>query len=251
MKRQILFIIISAILWLTTGALYFLSMYFSLRFEWLFMVSAPLISLASLIIPFVLFVSYQNKKRLNLVGYIEMITVVLIGVFFLYLYLHYNHCFRTRNGIESSLQYFIKVTGEKMLSYVDETGGFPDGDKWCNTLLSETKSYFISSDKFCRISFNVNISHLKKNDISPETVLFIEADGPWNSTGGKELVSSRRDRDQYYPQRDRFVFVLFVDATLAKYRLRDGAIAFYESDKNSFSEWYNKSETSYSPLRWE
>lgn len=251
MKIQRILIVISVILLLAIGASYFLSMYFSLMFEWFFMLSAALVSVASLIITIFLVVSFQNKKRFNLMGCIKMIVVVLIGVFFLYWYLHYNHHFRTRNGVEFSLQSFMEVAGEKTLSHVEKTGIFPDSDKWCNTLLTETKSYYFSSDIYRRITLNENISHLKINDVSPDTVLLIEADGPGSSTGGKELIYSRRERDQYYPKRDRFVFVFFVDATLAKYRLRDGSIAFYESDKNSFSGWYKKGETSYSPLRWE
>ena len=184
-------------------------------------------------------------------GYIEMIVVVLIGVFFLYWYLHYNHYYRTRNGKEFSLQSFMEVAGKNTLSYIEETGSFPDSDEWCSTILTETKSYFYSSDTYRRITFNENISHLKMNDVSPDTVLLIEADGPWNSAGGKELIYSRRERDQYYPKRDQFVFVFFVDATLAKYRLRDEAISFYELDKKSFSKWYKKGDPSYRPLRWE
>jgi hypothetical protein len=45
--------------------------------------------------------------------------------------------------------------------------------------------------------------------------------------------------------------VLFVDGTIVKYRLHDGAIVKYDKEKDEFGPYLEKGQTPYSPLRWE
>ena len=240
------------IVFLLTGFSYLLTMYFSLTFELLFQV----LMYAVLVLDIVLLFSklFYSKERPKNVLSLQLVMIAGIGIFSLYLFLDHNHYCRTRRGMEHNSRYFIGEVGREMLLYAERNKVFPDKDQWCDNMLHENQSlesrYFSSGDgqnKYCKMAFNEKLSNLKFDEASPGAILLIEATGPWNFSGGGDLINANRDRDQYYSDRDKFVFLFFVDSKLAKYRLRDGAIAFYESGKNSFSKWYKKGESLYGP----
>ena len=135
----------------------------------------------------------------------------------------------------------------------------PDSNNWCDVLLSREKKIFRTTfataakqDAPCSFAFNDNLNKLPIDGLDPNTVLIFEADGPWNFAGGPKQFPGSRYRDRYFPQKKRFAYLFFVDGTLVKYRLHDGAVALYEPGKYVFADYHyhKKGETPYSPPRW-
>ena len=100
-------------------------------------------------------------------------------------------------------------------------------------------------------AFNRNLSNIPIDQAKGNTILIFEADGKLNLSGGPELMSKEREKDSYFKKKERFVYVCYVDGTVARYRLFDGSVAFYNREKEEFSEYKGKGQTPYSPLRWE
>jgi hypothetical protein len=158
--------------------------------------------------------------------------------------------------VDNSSKLLLKV-GSALLSCENKVGRFPDSNDWCDLVLKKDVDlsdwHFNPSgrlDNSCGFAFNKNLSELSVDSLAPNTVLIFEADGPWNFAGKQEQFPGTRYRDKYFPKKERFAFIFYVDATLAKYRLYDGSVALYIKDKKTFSDWHEKGETLYSPLKW-
>ena len=110
-------------------------------------------------------------------------------------------------------------------------------------------------------AFNNRINNKLIKDMKPNIVLFFEAYGDRNLSGDLELLKIPREKDKYfYTKESIYVYVMFVDETIGRYRLYDGAISFYKSEDDidkvfvsdsDFTEYHAKGETPYSPLQWE
>lgn len=148
----------------------------------------------------------------------------------------------------------IMVIGDALLSYERDKDQFPSSQHWCDSIFKQegdsrrALQYWTEVDD---VVFNIHLSELPIDDLDPNTVLIYEAEGTWNCAGGSELFPGTRWRDEYFPRKEKFAFVFFLDGTLAKYRLHDDAVALYIPVEDSFSDWHQKGETPYSPLKWE
>ncbi len=151
----------------------------------------------------------------------------------------------------------IVAIGEALISYERDKDQFPSSRHWCDSITKQEGNslgalqYWTEDNDVCMYAFNIHLSELPIDDLDPNTVLVFEAAGMWNCAGGSERFPGTRWRDEYFPRKERFTFIFFIDGTLAKYRLHDGAVALYMPDEDTFSDWRQKGETSYSPLKWE
>ncbi len=213
------------------------------------------IILALLSVVFLFFSGNLFKTRKML----WFVALIATGFFFFFpLYTLYTNTFRTRRALVCNGQHSIQVIGKSVLSYTSETENFPNSNNWCDIVIEREKGiypwYFKlggKQDNSCGFAFNDNLSKLPIDGLEPNTVLIFEADGPWNFTSGPEQFPGSRHRDRYFPRKEKFAYLFFVDGSLVKYRLHDGAVALYEPGKDEFTGYRKKSETPYSPLKWE
>ena len=79
----------------------------------------------------------------------------------------------------------------------DNKDKYPPADKWCDVLLSyagSDKVYKAKNDSGsgrCSFAYNAKLSGMDEAKISPQTVLFFEAESGWNVSGGQELLLSQ------------------------------------------------------------
>jgi hypothetical protein len=79
----------------------------------------------------------------------------------------------------------------------DNKDKFPPADKWCDVLLAyagSDKVYKAKNDASpgrCSFAYNAKLSGMDEARISPQTVLFFEAESGWNVSGGLELLLSQ------------------------------------------------------------
>lgn len=100
--------------------------------------------------------------------------------------------------------YNLIVLGKALQAYSEDHEGFlPLAESWCDELLSYDND--LSKDTFrhpypegpnlqdvCHFAFNKNLSGAYLPNVSKDTVLVFEADGPWNLNGTGELLQTRR-----------------------------------------------------------
>lgn len=166
----------------------------------------------------------------------------------------------------------IVVIGDSLIKYSNQNGSLPDANNWCDLLIgfdSEINKEFFHitgqrSQIKCTFAFNKDLTNLSLDNINGNVVLLFEADGKLNLSGGPELLDKGRHKDRYFSLKKQiFVYVMFIDGTVAKYRLHDGAVSlflfkpvkneppsYWAYHVNDFSNWYKKGQTPYSPLRW-
>ncbi len=79
----------------------------------------------------------------------------------------------------------------------DHKDKFPNAQTWCEDLkqyLGNPQVYKAPNDPGpgqCSYAYNQSLSGLDESKINPQTVLFFEADGGWNQSGGSELMLTR------------------------------------------------------------
>jgi hypothetical protein len=79
----------------------------------------------------------------------------------------------------------------------DHQDKFPNAKTWCDDLkdiVGNPKIYKAPNDPSpsrCSYAFNESLSGVDESKISPQTVLFFEADGDWNLSGGPDLLLTR------------------------------------------------------------
>lgn len=183
---------------------------------------------------------------------------------------------RLRDAIKFSGLSSIREIRKTFSQYYKANNQLPRSSNWCNALIEyyeengrpKTHIFQIPQlpDNECHFAFNRNLSLLLKEDLPGNLVLVFEADGALNLSGGSELLEQERAKDKYFSKTERYIYILFVDGTIAKYRLSDGSIALAKEDlyktsndssfyytyeeKKVFSKYHKKGETPYSPLRW-
>jgi hypothetical protein len=76
----------------------------------------------------------------------------------------------------------------------DHKDKFPSAQSWCDDIkdyVGNASVYKAPNDSGpgrCSFAFNEKLSGLDEGKIDPQTVLFFEADGGWNRSGGPELM---------------------------------------------------------------
>lgn len=183
---------------------------------------------------------------------------------------------RTKRAIEHNGLVSIMKISKTFSLYYEHNNQLPESFNWCDRLMEYyeeeglVKKYLFNIAQLgyeYHFAFNKNLSLLSKEDLPSNLVLVFEADGEFNLSGGPELLEKERAKDKYFSVENRYIYILFLDGTIAKYRLQDGAIALakkvvYEvsdysnfgytyKEEKAFSEYYRKGETPYGPLRWE
>jgi hypothetical protein len=81
--------------------------------------------------------------------------------------------------------------------YADWYNTLPEMDKWCDVLMAEAdchpvmfEGYIDSESGVCGYALNKNLAGLAFDALDDKVVLAFEAKGPWNLSGGPELVQS-------------------------------------------------------------
>lgn len=183
---------------------------------------------------------------------------LLVGFVFTGVCLRFIRNFNVLKGNKSTAQYVITKFGSELIAIVNQNGYFPDSNNWCDVLLKNNDNlaryHFILSSRpevSCSYGFNINLSGVPISELSSNTVLLIEADGQWNLCGGRELISTNRYKDKYWPPRDRYAFIYLIDGTLVKYRLRDKAVSVRPKGSESFTKYIKPDAPCYIDIQWE
>jgi type II secretory pathway pseudopilin PulG len=187
---------------------------------------------------------------------------VLINAF---LFLPQLHNYNARRVAEYSLMRALLDIRSALEMYVEMEGHWPGAGSWCDALSGDQYAEVMlgtGRDKLRAFAFNADLDGRTPDKVPGNTVLLIEADGPWNNRGRADLLQASRSKFKYfvlaYPG---FVHVLYTDGTIGRYRLRDGALAIYGglADPCELNDrWFDKAfsrvtprhTTPYSPLRW-
>ena len=154
--------------------------------------------------------------------------------------------------------YNLELLGKELTGYAEDNNGYlPVADKWCDLLMEHNPELskenfmhpqhpnlpkdnyrFSYPDKFnyafnfkgdCQFAFNKNLSGVKLDDISKDTVLLFEADGAWNLNGTSELLKTRYNKDG-------FVRMFFVDNKSRVYWFYKDSIRKFGKDGNIYYE---------------
>lgn len=201
----------------------------------------------------------KNWKAKIITGIVEILILIFLDVFLLSFVLVTNELYRMRRAISCNMLIQIKEIGNSINQHLKRYNHLPDAFGWCDSLINEPNIGLSKHDFHigqlphieCNFAFNANLDRLSPSDLTGNVVLLFEADGNLNLSGGPELINKERAKDKYCLfKKERFIYVLFVDVTLVKYRLHDGAIAKYDPERNKFTPYLRKGQTPYSPLRW-
>jgi hypothetical protein len=163
----------------------------------------------------------------------------------------------------------IQDHAKDVLKTAKENGIMPRKDRWCYLAMKyggwsppsgftwdqydfETSKRYQEYTAKWDLAYNENLSGMDYNSIPGETVLIFEAEGPWNLSGGPELLKPKRLKRKYiglFKETLDTVLIAFVDGSVAKYRFTDKAIAVYDPNTEQFAPFTTNSK--YLPLRWE
>jgi hypothetical protein len=200
----------------------------------------------------------RDKKVFTAFGSAQLVFVICGVVLVVPCYTRLTENYRMRKAISDNMLLSLNNISDSFEKYMKATNHMPHADEWCNQLLYKTTG--IDRDVFlvnppnheCDFAFNKSLSDLSRDKLQSNTVLVVEAEGEMNLHGGPELILKPRSKDKYFLlKRGIFVHILFVDGTIVRYRLRDGAVAEYVRDESKFREYMQRGKTPYSPLTWE
>jgi prepilin-type processing-associated H-X9-DG protein len=85
----------------------------------------------------------------------------------------------------------LRQLGQGTLMYEGAKGRLPDADKWGDQLVqyvAGTNVFFCPSAHGHAYGYNAKLSGKKLSQVNPETVMFFEIEGGWNSSGGPEAM---------------------------------------------------------------
>jgi hypothetical protein len=191
--------------------------------------------------------------------------------------------YRSRRAITYNRLIEIRELSYLINDYLQKNQRMPKANDWFESLERRTNALYVFptihhgppyvfppvDEPQCDFAFNKNLSESTSDCLDGTLVLLFEADFEGyfvaddenNLSGGSELFAKKRVKDKYFLfKRQRFIYILFVDGTIAKYRLYDGALSLYEPEKDQaafynydnepFTDYFKKGQTPYSPLRW-
>jgi hypothetical protein len=170
----------------------------------------------------------------------------------------------------------LQTFGKLLKANANKIGHMPDTNDWCYSLIGSslestplafdsvvTKRTFSlnSACQNCNFAYNKNLGYLPIEGLSGNTVLLFEGEGDFNLSGDEELLSKELKDNQwafYNIRKKNYRYIIFIDGTMGKYRLSDGAIAFYDPnigykrsyEFRNFTKYCKKGKTPYSPLKW-
>lgn len=195
--------------------------------------------------------TFKGKKIMNAI--IELCALLLLGLLICGIVLGQFSRYRLLRAIDASELTVVKDVNNFIKEYSSETGHMPDVNNWCDLLIHKHIRFDIKQigKVECKFAFNDKICNSLVKTLDNNVILFFVADGKWNQIGGPELINKPRAQDRYFLFKSRiFIYILFVDGTITKYRLHDGAIAKYDPQKDEFGPYIEKGKTPYSPFRW-
>jgi prepilin-type processing-associated H-X9-DG protein len=110
----------------------------------------------------------------------------------------------------------LYLIGMRLTSYADNSGKYPQSEKWCDILLqfedANEAIFKCPVNKKVKCSYSINLNCDSNSE--PNTVLVFESNGGWNSYGGPELLVTNRHKEG-----SNFLF-------------NDGHVKFIETDTN-------------------
>jgi hypothetical protein len=206
---------------------------------------------------------FRTWKKRKISAMVELVALLLAGLILFDLTLVSYSRWRTLRTITVNGNIRIMKLGNFINESAKKNGRMPDADHWCDSLVSHPLAGSLKVIKIsfnivgnpdieCNFAFNKNLSNLSIDGLSGNVVMLFEADGELNLSGGPELINAKRAKDKYFwPWRQKFIYVFFIDGMIVKYRLHDGAVALYDPAKDEFTDYHKKGQTPYSPLKWE
>lgn len=165
--------------------------------------------------------------------------------------------YRSYVGVNESAFENTKTIKKLLNLYIHKKSMFPPVDSWWEDISKNNSDYMIYKvyeypDVQHAFAFNRNIGEHSKEAVSNTTVVIFESDHPMDQAESTELLNKQHAKDKYFLLKfQRFVYILFADGTIAKYRLRDQSVALYDPNtENYFSDYLKPGTTPYSPLKW-
>ncbi|MBI9016318.1 MAG: hypothetical protein JEZ07_03550 [Phycisphaerae bacterium] len=200
--------------------------------------------------------SIYKKHCKTFLGILLLITFCFSSIIFL----ASNDAIRRRNGFDSDARIQLGYLHRNLFDYMHCDGKIPSTDNWYEQLkkVAPKDDMWQLRDEN-NFVLNVNIVGKSIQDIPGNVILLIECDKNMAAYGGRELLDIERKKDKYFTyQKDRFIYLCFMDGTIAKYRIADGAIAeFNINDAISSPDYINKDghspyikDSKYLPLQW-
>jgi hypothetical protein len=266
-QRQILYWIGATIIFSWVGVLFFI--------VWVELLSKTFATLAEIFFwiaflcmlwTFVLIIRNTKGHRAYIIIYLA---ILVWGIAFAFAFFSaQNENFRSLRATSGNTLLYLNSVKDVINEYIRINNQMPEKNFWYNSLLEleeRSKSTDIDSEKpklayltKPNFAFNENLSNVPVKGLAGNLVLIFEAYSDDNLSGGPELIKKTREKDRHFLfKRDVFIYVLFVDGTVIKYRLNDGAVAKYDKnkakyymDRNAFTNYVPQGKTPYSPLKW-
>jgi hypothetical protein len=221
---------------------------------WLLYIIIIILVVIALVTLTKILIDWKKRKILNT---IKLAIFMFVGVYLLGITFVYISTYRLRRATVNTGLIHIRNIGSALMEYINENSQMPDANYWCDILKERndgTYNYLNipqTPGVECNFAFNKNLSNVPTSGLANNIVLLFETDGYLNLSGGPELINIERAKDKFFLfKNQRFIYILFTDRTIVKYRLNDGSVAKYETQNNDFSPYIKKGRTPYSPLRW-
>ena len=140
-----------------------------------------------------------SKKTLFIILTLTAISLCVGGV------IHYFH-----SSILTKVRYEnIRGIAVALKVYENDYKTLPPLDKWCDELIEKADcgprqflGFIDREEGVCGYALNENLKGLKPSELEDKVVLVFEAKGPWNLSGGPELMKQSKQKT---------IAVLFVD----------------------------------------
>ncbi len=252
-KNRLLFLIITSSLCAWIGVAFFIA---SLEFNKFLIIGYAVFTIAAVIIGIIGFVYILLKiKEAKLNDFLLLTLLVLMSLWVASTVLGTFDKYRIREAIANDRLPEVKEIYYLFNEYLKKNNYLPLAYPWLDSLGTRPDALYLfpmAGDHYAsNFAFNKEISNLSPKELYGNEILVFEADGIGNIFGGPELINESREKDQFFLfKRQIWIYILFVDGTIVKYRIHDGSISKYDPEKDAFGPYIEKGKTPYSPLRW-
>jgi len=159
-----------------------------------------------------------ERKQLWALGIPRLIGFLIAALILPNIHLRQTDAWRVNRWELRKRENTVKKLGEVFIEYAKAHGGnLPSSNNWCDELDSFepalTSGSFDAkhrSEPHCTVAFNKNISGANLQSLSSNTVLVFESEGPWNLSGGSELLYAQSKDNE-------FAYLFLVDGKTYKY----------------------------------